>query len=89
MEKGGGSDSDRDPVTGLTAKDRDAIRSSWAMVSKDMQANGTTLMIRSVNVMGRSGNKVRSVGHKSVLWNDQANGTTLMIRSVRVNGHSG
>ena len=53
------------------------------------QANGTTLMIRSVNVMGRSGNKVRSVGHKSVLWNDQANGTTLMIRSVRVNGHSG
>ena len=48
MEKGGGSDSDRDPVTGLTAKDRDAIRSSWAMVSKDMQANGTTLMIRSV-----------------------------------------
>ena len=62
MEKGGGSDSDRDPVTGLTAKDRDAIRSSWAMVSKDMQANGTTLMIRSVSVMRCSGNHVRSVG---------------------------
>ena len=86
MEKGGGSDSDRDPVTGLTAKDRDAIRSSWAMVSKDMQANGTTLMIRSVSVQAIMSDQS---GHKSVLWNDQANGTTLMIRSVNVNGRSG
>ncbi|KAK7102989.1 globin-like [Littorina saxatilis] len=46
MENKEMGETERDPVTGLSAKDRDAIRTSWAMVNKDAQANGTALMIR-------------------------------------------
>lgn len=37
---------DRDPVTGLSAKDRDAIRCSWAVINKDLQAAGSAFMLR-------------------------------------------
>ena len=66
MEKSGGSDSDRDPVTGLSAKDRDAIRTSWTIVSKDIQANGTAFMIRSVEPhVNVTGHRVSQVSNCS------------------------
>ncbi|XP_076448153.1 globin-like [Babylonia areolata] len=39
-------DDGRDAVTGLSAQDRHAIRHSWALVSQDLQGNGTNFMIR-------------------------------------------
>ncbi|KAL8563118.1 hypothetical protein ACOMHN_066774 [Nucella lapillus] len=49
MEQGSVADSaceKRDPVTGLSVKDRQAIRCSWGLVSQDLQTHGTNFMIR-------------------------------------------